>query len=574
MALIDPDALQRLEELLALCRDKDSQLTRMQTAIETLTRMVELGKSKPVEEEIVLEHDVHGVDLSPEWEAMVGSLRGELQRAYTVISALEEENPGATPAVFQSLLRSHAFCLFCGAPTEKIDKLEGGLRKRPDRSAGWHTDDEAVRVHEGGGDFVKFWYGSGYAGHGGRSGSQIGPNALGNDDSRSFGSLGIGAADEQLPPPADGGRSGDGGGDGSRPPSRSSSPGRGPAGWGGGGVLAEHQQIVAGNQATGGSGGFAAGSTMQPAPLSSSGNGNGSRSGSPPAQLPRGRGGSGGGSRPASSGAAVSGVRTQPSGVGRTRRPHTSEGIRSPSRSAGELSTGNGGGDGGRGSGGGAVGGLQGGQQRQRPHTSTGNRGDIVQSSSVGGGGGERRPASAMTLGGGLGNGYTPNQAMAMLARSGHPSAQAMSRRLRNSSWSAGPGIGPSFRSGSGLAQPNQAAFAANTAAAKATSPGGRTQTGNAPRVSSRGGAGQPSRHSKRGDAVRRSGSSGAHRHQQAVAASQQQNAAHQSRLDALIAAGEEEKEAHLQRFLEGLAKGGSGQLPSHPHGPPLDTLD
>ena len=56
----------------------------VQVAIETLTRMVQLGKSKPVVEEESTEEQPP-VDVGPEWESMVGSLRGELQRAYGVI---------------------------------------------------------------------------------------------------------------------------------------------------------------------------------------------------------------------------------------------------------------------------------------------------------------------------------------------------------------------------------------------------------------------------------------------------------------------------------------------------------
>jgi hypothetical protein len=61
--------------------------------------------------------------------------------------------------VDSSLLREHSFCLFCGAPTDSDD---GEKQKRP--ASGWRMDDEADRVIQGGPGFVKFWYGSGYAG--------------------------------------------------------------------------------------------------------------------------------------------------------------------------------------------------------------------------------------------------------------------------------------------------------------------------------------------------------------------------------------------------------------------------
>ena len=265
---------------------------------------------------------------------MIAALRAELQRAYSLIMTLEAAAPGSTPAIFKSLLKEHQFCLFCGAASTPGS---GSPIQRLRPPSGFRVDDEAELVLNGGAGFVKFWYGKGVAGYGGRSGAQA----------------------SGAPPPVPTGRR---------------APGAGPAGWGGGGSVGAHD----------------------------------GRPQTSPDVLP------GPGTRRARS----------MEDVGSQKRPHSTSGVR----------------------------------ESGRPNT-PGSLASLPPS--VGGASGLGSATfgfSAPTAAGEM----STQAASEMLARSGHPSAVSMSRRLKRGSLSSGGTQNiPSFRPGTALAEPHPHAAAA-----------------------------------------------------------------------------------------------------------------
>ena len=359
MPLIDPDALLKIEELMATLQEKDAEIIGLKNARETLTKMIanlranQAGPVAVVVPEPEPEPAFTGLD-----SEMIAALRAELQRAYALIQALEAAAPGSTPAVFHSLLKEHDFCLFCGAPTgsNAAGKYAG------ERKGGkWRTDDEAELVLNGGAGFVKFWYGKGVPGHGGRSGGM--------------------ARDRSVTPSA-----------GSR------IPGAGPAGWGGAGANDQSSLTAGGVDAT-----QRERRRLQTPELV-------------PAKTRSMEDITGGGlqQHPHS---ALSGAQHSTGNVGTGRRPHTAGSVISMGTSAGT------------GAGRGIVAlGLS---------TSAGDMSDMLRRSTV-------------------------------------PSANAMSRRLKQASWSSGGSQNvPSFRPGSALAEPHPHAAAAD-AAHRAARPGAR----------------------------------------------------------------------------------------------------
>jgi|EP01046_Picozoa_sp_COSAG06_P016389 hypothetical protein len=357
MPLVDPDALLKIEELMATVQEKDQEIAGLKAARETLTKMIAnlranqsaditLAEPEPEPEPVL-----SGLD-----EEMIAALRAELQRAYTLIQTLETAVPGSTPAIFHSLLKEHDFCLFCGAATgANAAGKAGGERK----AGKWRTDDEAELVLNGGAGFVKFWYGKGTPGYGGRSGGMPRDRSI--------------------------------------TPSSNRAPGAGPAGWGGAG----------GNDNSG----LTAG------------------------------GGSGGG------GDVSEGISQR-----ERRRPQTAELVPSRSRSMEDVSV------------------------QPRPHSTLSGAQRNMSNAS---GGRPHTAGSVLSMGtsaagtgagGGLGAATFGLSTSAgdmsdMLRRSAVPSANAMSRRLKQASWSSGGSQNvPSFRPGSALAEPHPHAAAAEAA--------------------------------------------------------------------------------------------------------------
>jgi hypothetical protein len=391
LPLVDPEALRRMEELIEQLHARDAQIAKQQVAIETLTKMIELGESKVTAPDPV-PIQVEEIPLAPDIQGMVQKLRAELQRAYSLIQALEEAAPGSTPAVFKNLLHSHTFCLFCGAPSGGERSAAHGREALPN-SQQWRTDNEANIVLKGGAGFVKFWYGRGTEGAGGRAGTHV------------FG------------------------GETARPSSRSGPPGAGPAGWGGAGAGPGVETGALGTEA------------MRP---------------------PRGRSA---GQRQSSAewgwGSNNTGGEEEDHGRGGGPRPSLNDAVGRVHSSA-ELAN--------HGSSSQAVPG------RRRPHTSHGHRqGSNSHTGSVSGL--SRRPKSAVPAVS-MGLSTVSVDEAAMLQRSQLPSAQAMSRRLKASSWSRPGSAVPSFRAGSGLALPNERAVGASRVASRAASLGGVPREG------------------------------------------------------------------------------------------------
>ena len=352
MPLIDPDALLKIEELMATLQEKDAEINGLKNARETLTKMIanlRANQAGPVAL-VVPEPEPEPVFTGLDSE-MIAALRAELQRAYALIQALEAAAPGSTPAVFHSLLKEHDFCLFCGAPTgsDAAGKY-GGERK----AGKWRTDDEADLVLNGGAGFVKFWYGKGVPGHGGRSGGM--------------------PRDRSVTPSA-----------GSR------IPGAGPAGWGGAGAN-DQSSLTAG------------------------------------------------------------GVSNMNATQRERRRPQAAELVPAKTRSMEDVT-------------GGSLQQLSEGNvgTGRRPHTA----GSVVSMGTSAGTGAGRGIVT-------LGLSTSAGEMSDMLRRSTVPSANAMSRRLKQASWSSGGSQNfPSFRPGSALAEPHPHAAAAD-AAHRAARPGTR----------------------------------------------------------------------------------------------------
>lgn len=355
MPLVDPDALLKIEELIATLQDKDDEINALKTAQETLTKMIanlranKAGPVAVVEPEPEPEPVFTGLD-----SEMIAALRAELQRAYALIQTLEAAAPGSTPAIFHSLLKEHDFCLFCGAATGANAVGKSGER----RDGKWRTDDEAELVLNGGAGFVKFWYGKGVPGHGGRSGGMPRDRSV-------------------------------------TPSTASRIPGAGPAGWGGAGANAASSLTAGGI--------------------------------------------------------------SNADGVERTtqrerRRPRTAELVPARARSMED----------------GSSGGLQ--QQTRsmlsgplhsadnttggrRPHTA----GSVISMGTSGAGPGRGMVSISLSTSAG--------DMSDMLRRSTVPSANAMSRRLKQASWSSGGSQNvPSFRPGSALAEPHPHAGAVDAA--------------------------------------------------------------------------------------------------------------
>ena len=350
MPLVDPDALLKIEELMVTLQEKEEEIAGLKNAQETLTKMIanlraNQGGGAPLPEPEPEPAVVYsGLDAE-----MVAALRAELQRAYSLIQTLETAMPGSTPAIFKSLLGEHDFCLFCGSKTAAGESKDAGKLT----GANWRTDDEAELVLNGGAGFVKFWYGKGTPGAGGRSGGMPRDRAS--------------------------------------TPSGHRAPGAGPGGWGGAG----------GNDNSG---------------------------------LTAGGG----------SGSADVSQRDR-------RRPQTAEGaVPGPgargSRSLEDLSS------------------------VQRPRTT-----EPGAQRTVSGQGGRTHTAGSVismgttATGGGMGNttfrlgmSASAGDVSDMLRRSTVPSAQAMSRRLKQANWSSGGQSNvPSFRPGSAMLDPHPHAVAA-----------------------------------------------------------------------------------------------------------------
>ena len=349
MPLVDPDALLKIEELMATLQEKEEEIVGLKNARETLTKMLanlranQSGAPLPEPEpEPVVAYS--GLDAE-----MVAALRAELQRAYSLIQTLEAASPGSTPAIFKSLLGEHDFCLFCGSKTHAGDKDVGNRKV-----GNWRTDEEAELVLNGGAGFVKFWYGKGTPGYGGRSG---------------------GMPRER-----------------STTPSGHRAPGAGPGGWGGAGGN-ESSGLTTG----GGSGGADVSQRDRRRPQTADGlvPGPGAR-----------------GSRSLEDVSSVQRPRSTDPGAQRTA-----------SGPAG------------------------------RPHTA----GSVISMGTTATGGGGLGNATF-----GLGTSASAGDVSDMLRRSTVPSAQAMSRRLKQANWSSGGQSNvPSFRPGSAMLDPHPHAVAA-----------------------------------------------------------------------------------------------------------------
>lgn len=362
MPLVDPDALLKIEELMATLDERDAEISGLKVARETLSKMVANLRANQASPAVAI------IEPEPEPEAitgldsdMIAALRAELQRAYALIQTLEKAAPGSTPAVFHNLLKEHDFCLFCGAATgPNAAGKPAGERK----GGQWHTDDEAELVLNGGAGFVKFWYGKGVPGHGGRSGGMPRDQSV----SPSAGNLRVG-------------------------------PGVGPAGWGGAGAN-ENSSLMDGGEV---------GSQRERR-------------------------------RPQTAELVSARSRSMEDVSGGSLR-HSHSGLPAAQHSAGNASGG------------------------RRPHTA----GSVISmGTSTGTGVGKGSLPAAFGLSTSAGD------MSDMLRRSTVPSANAMSRRLKQASWSSGGSKNvPSFRPGSALAEPHPHALAANSAH-RAARPGAR----------------------------------------------------------------------------------------------------